>query len=211
MSNEVVGTFVDAIYAIAITLLALELPSELDTGGSWVTFANTLGEYALAFAILFVFWLDHRRINAHIPEYTRPLLALTGAALLCVCLIPTATLLVFKYGDDVTVLGLSESLLARGTWSSSEMVDLFYLVVVLTADGALLSIARLGLCASAEELGGQVRTAKTTTSLLLLVVALLSLLLPVENRYFLLVLPVAVFFEQELARVFQRCRIGVGV
>lgn len=204
MSNEVVGTFIDAVYAIAITLLALELPDQFEPDAAWSASFATLLEYAVAFALLFVFWIDHRGINAHIERYDRRLLAVTGLALFLVCLIPTATLLVFQYGDDVTLASFAQSLLQGAQLSRAEVVDLFFLVSVLATDGALLITSRLGIRHDGSDLAASVRRAKATASLLLFAAAGVSLLLPIENRYFTLILPAAAFFQEELSRLFRR-------
>jgi hypothetical protein len=83
-------------------------------------------------------------------------------------------------------------------------VDLFFLVSVLATDGALLAVSRLGIRPDATEPATSVRRAKAAVSLLLFAAAGVSLLLPVENRYFTLILPAAAFFQDELSRLFHR-------
>ena len=56
LSKEAVGTFIDAVYAIAVTILALEVPSELTGSFAIGSLAEMLVEYALSFLILFAFF-----------------------------------------------------------------------------------------------------------------------------------------------------------
>lgn len=197
MSNEAIGTFIDAIYAIAITLLSLTVPDQIHSSSDFEGFASVLTEYAVAFSLLFVFWLDHRRLNSYIESYGRPMLFFLATGLMAACLIPAATALVFRHGDDVTVSVLRKTLSGQSSWSLAEVVDLFYLAVVLGADWSFLMIARLGL-RGADGPAATIRFSKHVASLALFVLAGLSLLLPVKNRYFVLVLPLVMFAEQEL-------------
>jgi uncharacterized membrane protein len=200
LRNKMVGAFIDAVYAIAVTILALEIPSELpgeEFGLDY--FSDMLVEYAFAFLLLFALWLQHRRINGIVETISRFSLLINALILLLVCLVPRATKLVFEYGEDVT-LGALEGTLFQGTgWTTAELVDLFYVVLVMLIDLGILALLYVsGRQAETEELN-RLRISKWTVTGLLLVVTLTSFLLPVENRYFLLILPVVLFFEQELS------------
>ena len=77
------------------------------------------------------------------------------------------------------------------------------------SDFLILLLLRLFASETTFEKVRQMRQSKTVTSLLLLTIVLLSLVLPVQNRYVLVIIPVALFFEQEihaLLRAFQRIR-----
>lgn len=189
LGNESMGAFIDAIYAIAITLLALEIPSELDGDQA---LGRILAEYAVTFAILFALWAQHRRLNTERETLTRGLLWLNGAVMLIVCLVPRATTMVFEYGSDVTLVQLGGTILEGQEWSRAELVDLAYVVIVLSADLGLLALSR------------RFRRVKAVGTVLVLVCLGLSMLLPFPNRYVTLILPLSLFFEKEILRVFAR-------
>jgi uncharacterized membrane protein len=202
LSKEAVGTFIDAVYAIAVTILALEMPDELTESFAISSFAEMLLEYVLSFLILFALWIQHRRIN----ELNSDLVANTVVwincvILLLVCLIPRATTLVFNYGGDVTLMQLEASLNHDAGWRLSEIVDLFYIGVVIAADLGLLVLVVWVAGNSADDDTFRIRRSKITVSVLTLGILLLSLLLPLENRYFLLLIPLALMSERGLARL----------
>lgn len=199
ISREVVGAFIDAIYAIAITILALEVPGDLGED-----FLGGLLVYAITFAVLLAFWIQHRRINSCVDDYDRVRLWLTGGALLMVCLMPRATTLIFEHGGDVTIDQIEASLFHGAGWSAAEVVDIFYVVVVLAADACLLLLTRVALRGVDTAHASEVRQAKIVITVLLIVITSLSLLTPIPNRYFMAALPFALFFERELLMVFAR-------
>lgn len=205
LSKEAVGTFIDAVYAIAVTILALEVPSELTGSFAIGSFAEMLVEYALSFLILFALWIQHRRIN----ELNNTLVANTVVwincvVLLLVCLIPRATTLVFNYGGDVTLGQLEASLNHGAGWTLPEIVDMFYMAVVIAADLGLLVLVTRVAGRSTDDDTIKIRRSKVTVTALTLGILLLSLLLPVENRYFLLLIPLALMSERGLARLIDR-------
>jgi uncharacterized membrane protein len=203
MSREAVGAFVDAIYAIALTILALEVPSELDDSFAAQHFGLVLLEYAVAFAILFAFWIQHRRIVGFHERLDRGALWLNGLVLLLVCIIPRATMLVFEHGGDVTLAGMTGAALGGTALSEAQIVDLLYVIVVVAADALLLVLVRSSVRALPHH-DAQARAAhasKAASSVVLYVIVALSLVLPLANRYFLLALPFALFLEREILRM----------
>ena len=206
MSKETVGAFTDAVYAIAVTILALEIPAELDSEFSLAGFAGTLLDYAMSFVILFALWLQHRRINDHIAQYNRPAVWITGAVLLLICLIPRATTFVFDYGGNVTVTQIEQSLFHGAGWSRAEIVDITYVGIVLAADFGLLILTCFARTSTEESELLEVRRSKATITILTIIVLGLSFLTPFENRYFLLLMPLALMFEKQLASVIFRSK-----
>jgi uncharacterized membrane protein len=206
MSKENFGAFIDAVYAIAVTILALEVPAEFGGDFSASHFGVLLVEYSIAFVLLFAFWLQHRRINEHIEKYTRTAIWLTGGILLLVCLLPRATTFVFEYGDDVTFHRIIESFTTSGTLDAAEFVDLFYVGLVLTADALLLVLAFITTHGRESVSAQYVRRSKLTTTLIISTMLLGSMLIDAQNRYFLLILPFALIFERELLRLVFRAR-----
>ena len=205
LRNEIVGAFIDAVYAIAATILALEIPSELPGEEFGLElFSDMLVEYSLAFLLLFALWLQHRRINGIVETISRFRLFINALILLLVCLVPRATKLMFEYGDDVTLGALEGTLFQGSGWTTAELVDLFYVVLVIFIDLGILALLYVtGRQAETKELN-RLQISKWTVTALLLVVTLTSFLLPVENRYFLIILPVVLFFEQELSTIVVR-------
>jgi len=199
LSKETVGTFIDAIYAIAVTILALEVPGEFEGGFGIVSFGEMLVEYALSFLILFALWIQHRRING-LNEDTlgTTVIWINCLVLLMVCLIPRATTLVFNYGGDVTLAQLEASLNHGAGWTLSEFVDTFYVLLVIAADVGLLALVGRITRNSTDDDKVRLRRSKITVTVLTVGVLLLSLLIPLQNRYFLLLIPLALMFERRL-------------
>lgn len=201
---EVVGTFIDAVYAIAVTILALEIPSTIGEGPFQLAeFSGVLLEYAVAFGLLFAFWLQHRRINSLTENASRGGIWTSAAVLMLVCLVPRATTLVFEFGADVTLTALEGSLLHGAGWTTAEAVDLLYVCVVVLIDLGIMMLLRINSGSRSKEYLRLRRSKLTTTALLVFVVGT-SFLLPVENRYFLLVIPIVLFFEDEISALVQR-------
>lgn len=199
LSKETVGTFIDAIYAIAVTILALEVPGELEGSLAIEKFSEMLIEYALSFLILFALWVQHRRIN----DLNETLVNSTAIwmncfILLLVCLIPRATTLVFSYGDDVTLAQLEASWNHGAGWTLSEFVDIFYIAVVIVADIGLLILVSHISRKSSDVKTTKTRQSKITITILTVSVLLLSLIAPLENRYVLLLIPLALMFERKM-------------
>ena len=205
MRGETVGAFIDAVYAIAVTILALEIPGTLNDGAFGLAeFVGVLVEYAVAFVLLFAFWLQHRRVNGLVEETGRVGLSVHASILMLVCLVPRATTLVFRLGDDVTLRALGDSFLHRAGWTTAEIVDLFYVLVVVAIDLGIMILLRINRRQASAADVQQLHRTKTATSLLLVSVVGTSFLLPLENRYFLLLIPVVLFFENEASRALER-------
>jgi uncharacterized membrane protein len=96
--------FSDAVFAIAITLLTLELwlPPGLQ-GSAFTTqlrhLLPSLGAYALSYIILGQLWLTHHRIFSVIARVDRPLLTANLAFLGLIALMPFPVHLLADYHD----------------------------------------------------------------------------------------------------------------
>ena len=192
------GAFIDAVYAIAVTILALEIPAELGTDSDLSNIGGVLVDYAISFAILFALWLQHRRINLHIDSYAPVGLWLNAGILLLVCLIPRATTFVFNYGGDVTV-GQLETALETGQWTRAEIIDLAFVLIVLASDLALIALLYLTPREVRQTKAADIHRSKVTISVLLVLVLAGSFLLPLENRLFLLSLPLFLMLEHRIS------------
>ena len=192
------GAFIDAVYAIAVTILALEIPAELASDSDLSDLGGVLVDYAISFAILFALWVQHRRINLHIESYAPVGLWLNAGILLLVCLIPRATTFVFNYGGDVTV-GQLETALAKGQWTRAEIIDVAFVLIVLVSDLALIALLYLTPREVRQTKAADIHRSKVTISVLLVLVLAGSFLLPLENRLFLLSLPLFLMLEHRIS------------
>jgi TMEM175 potassium channel family protein len=96
--------FSDAVFAIAITLLTLELQLPPGLQGSAFTtelrhLLPALGAYALSYLILGQLWLTHHRIFSVIAHVDRPLLTANLAFLGLIALLPFPVHLLADYHD----------------------------------------------------------------------------------------------------------------
>lgn len=102
--------FSDAIFAIAITLLAVELRlplAALSTGKAGL-FAGGVGNsllgFAISFAVIALFWLGHHGVFRYIVALDRPLIALNLLFLGAVAFLPYPTRVLATFGDRPSVV-----------------------------------------------------------------------------------------------------------
>jgi uncharacterized membrane protein len=114
MSTRRLEAFSDGVFAIAITLLVLEIGVPEGAGGE---LGHKLAEqwpsylaYVVSFLVIGIIWMNHHAIVEHLSRADRPLLALNLFLLLWVGLIPWPTRLVAEYmrngGDAERVAAL---------------------------------------------------------------------------------------------------------
>jgi len=105
-SREVarIAAFSDGVFAIAITLLALQLdiPS-----GSWVDVWAELGKlgssfisFAISFAVIGAYWVAHHRLFSLVERYDRRLIWLNLLSLFFIVVMPFTTSLVAEHGSQ---------------------------------------------------------------------------------------------------------------
>lgn len=103
--------FSDAVFAIAITLLILDvrLPDNVDA--AHFTDADNLGiliprigSYALSFFVIGAYWSGHHRLYTYINRYDSRLVWLNLALLLFIVFIPFPTTLVAEAGNTISVI-----------------------------------------------------------------------------------------------------------
>lgn len=93
--------FSDGVFAIAITLLVLELRVPAAAGDrlahelslQWPSYLA----YVVSFLVIGIIWMNHHAVVDHLREADRPLLALNLFLLLWVSLIPWPTRLIAEY------------------------------------------------------------------------------------------------------------------
>src|SRR5258705_3499521 len=107
-SFERVVFFSDAVFAIAITLLALEirLPEvELDAlPQAILALLPEIAVYTLSFLIVGLYWVGHHRMLQYIARYDYPLIWLNLLFLLCIAFLPVASSILGHYQHPFAVL-----------------------------------------------------------------------------------------------------------
>src|SRR5215216_3693364 len=112
--------FSDAVFAIAITLLVLnievpdipqdlvaeELPGQLL--GLWPKYLS----YVISFLVTLIFWIAHHSIFSTIRGYDRALIWLNSLFLMFVAFLPFPTALLGEYGDQQLVVVIYASSVA---------------------------------------------------------------------------------------------------
>jgi uncharacterized membrane protein len=100
-------TFLDAVVAIAITLLVLPLVDVIPDEGATVDLGDLLageagrfGAFALSFAVIAQLWLVHHRIVERVGSYDRPFVLVNLLWTLTIVLLPFATEVAAVYGDQ---------------------------------------------------------------------------------------------------------------
>jgi len=103
---ERVVFFSDAVFAIAITLLALEIrvpelapPAGDALAGALLDLIPGIAAYALSFLVIALFWMGHHRIFHFIVDYDYRLAWRNLFFLLGVAFIPVPTQVIARYGD----------------------------------------------------------------------------------------------------------------
>lgn len=126
---ERMALFSDAVFAIAITLLVIEIKvPEVVNGehGIWEALHEKWYEFfgvALSFAVIGQFWTVHHRMFGHVTGYNNTVLWLNLHVLFWIILMPFSSGLNSKYGDlnsawsvycfNIFMIGLSMYLLWR--------------------------------------------------------------------------------------------------
>jgi uncharacterized membrane protein len=104
MKTSRLEAFSDGVFAIAITLLVLDLhvPLHRDTpqgelGGHLLDLWPNYASYAVSFLIIGIIWVNHHAMFHHIDRVDRPLLFLNLLLLLFVVAIPFPTGMMAEY------------------------------------------------------------------------------------------------------------------
>jgi len=92
-SNRRIEAFSDAVFAIVVTIMILELriPDELAFGGNrdaLMPFAAVIGTYVLSFVVIAIFWSNHHYLIFTLPKADRTTIWLNNNALFWITLIP---------------------------------------------------------------------------------------------------------------------------
>lgn len=125
--------FSDAVFAIAMTLLALDLP--IPTGSTnrevWDSFTSQIGDdyfpLVLSFVVIGVLWLRHHRFFQRVAAASGPLLMANLASLFVIVVLPFVTKFLGEAEDDVAI-GVVFYATTMTMWA------VVYVVMVGTAD-----------------------------------------------------------------------------
>jgi uncharacterized membrane protein len=187
MHREKLGALIDGIYAIALTILVLDLPKP-ETTENLIDLIPKIQysfiDYVLSFFLLFAFWYNQRRINELTEHLNRFTLWLNGFMLLFICLIPYSMVVLHRYGDN-------------------EYVDILYVANWLIIDMLMHIILRLHgkeRYKNKEELKviRDLFLSRQIVTIFTVVILILAVLSPVPNRYALLFVPLLLIFEKEI-------------
>ncbi len=124
---ERLAFFSDAVFAIAITLLALEI--RLPTGEGPVTNAELVRNllaiwpkylgYIISFLVIGVFWIGHHRKFHFIQRYDGNLLLLNLLLLMAIAFIPFPTSVISKYGNRTATIFYALTMTLTGVLSAA--------------------------------------------------------------------------------------------
>lgn len=119
--------FSDAVFAIAITLLALEirLPAGAEMSSGADLLAALLGiwprylSYGISFLVIGMYWMSHHRMFRSIARYDSRLMFLNLLLLLCVGFIPFPTSIIGEYTGQVATVFYALTMIVTGlmTWA----------------------------------------------------------------------------------------------
>ena len=110
--SERAKSFIDAVVAIALTLLILPLVDAItseagvgdgprqDTAGWLVAHLSLIISFVIGFVVIAMFWIGHHRTFARVHRVTSPLLWLAMAWLITIVWLPVATALIDEMADD---------------------------------------------------------------------------------------------------------------
>ncbi|HEY7669178.1 MAG TPA: TMEM175 family protein [Hyphomicrobium sp.] len=125
-TSERMVAFSDAVMAVAITLLVLDLKlpegvSDADLGGALQDSLHSIGVYALSFIVIGLFWMGHHEQYSYIRRVDAPLMWLNLLYLLTIGLIPFVTSLLSDHGNVLATslyagVLVSTSLLSMLMW-----------------------------------------------------------------------------------------------
>jgi uncharacterized membrane protein len=148
-----VEAFSDGVFAIAITLLVLELKVPDGDGSLWHTLIHEWPRfvaYLSSFAVIGIMWVNHHSMFRAIVRTDRPLLFLNLLLLLWMSLLPFPTSLVSRYLGD----GGSDASVAEAVYSANLTLAAiaFSLIWLRAVRGGRLIAAPLGAAAERSSL-----------------------------------------------------------
>ncbi len=102
-----VGAFSDGVFAIAITLLVLnvEVPdvAGADLGAALSDLSGDLVAYGIGFAVMGLFWYGHHKLFARLGRSSGRLVLVNMALLALIALMPFTTAVLGRYNEPIAV------------------------------------------------------------------------------------------------------------
>lgn len=101
--------FTDGVFAIAITLLVLqiEVPAGLTGNSNLISELDNLlpdlFAFAISFAVIGMYWIHHHRLMRMVREYDRHLMVMTMLYLAWIVLLPFSSQLIGEYGTKFSL------------------------------------------------------------------------------------------------------------
>ena len=100
--------FSDAVFAIAITLLVIDIriPSNAaaDLGGALRDLMPNFLGFGISFLVIAAYWMAHHRSFRHIHRYDGVLIWINTLLLMTIAFLPFSTTLISSYGDQTTAV-----------------------------------------------------------------------------------------------------------
>lgn len=116
MSTSRIETFADGVFAIAATLLILNVDSQIsedvhDLGTELLHIWPSYLAYAVSFVTIGIMWINHHTVMSQIDRTDRRFLVATVGLLLCIAFVPFPTRLV---AEHIRGEGAQDAALAYG-------------------------------------------------------------------------------------------------
>ena len=191
-------TFIDAVVAIALTLLVLPLTDLIDgthppahVSDVFTQNAPRFGAFLLSFVVIARLWLAHHRMTERVGSYDRAFVMVNLGWVLTVVFLPFAT--------DLTSSYPSHDLIARAVYLGTLTVGSLFLLAAATLVWRRPTLRRDGL--SAADVAPWTALG---TSVVLLVAFVVGVLLPAVNYYALFLLFAAGPAERVIRRIARR-------
>ena len=125
-SKEVarIAAFSDGVFAIAITLLALQLtvPATGDLGQHLRELWPSVLAFVISFLVIGSFWVNHHRLFAAVERYDRRLIWLNLLGLFFIVAMPFTTSLIAEHGDDALAVAVYALSIAAAGLSTTGLV-----------------------------------------------------------------------------------------
>ena len=113
--------FSDAVFAIAITLLALEIrlpegdfAEDAALGQALFAMSDAYLAFAISFWVIASFWIGHHRMFLHIRRYDDRLLLLNFVLLMLIAFVPFPTTLISDYDNRTATIVYAATMVAIG-------------------------------------------------------------------------------------------------
>lgn len=117
--------FSDAVFAIAMTLLVLDIPRP----GPHENVAQFLGTYDpgkffayfVSFWVIALFWFGHHRLFRYVHRYDQGLVVINLMVLFCIAFIPYPSAILGEHGSDTTATVFYAASIAVAAFASASL------------------------------------------------------------------------------------------